>query len=226
MRNPSRFILAFFPLGVSMKSKSPPLSRKRPVQERSRQTVKAILQATAQVLVQRGYESTTTGAVAERAGASIGTLYQYFPNKESLVAALVEEHVHEVLSLVEAALARYASEPLPVLLGAIVRASLDAHQLNPPLHKVLIEQVPREGKLGDALGISERVTDRIQAGLQERYPVLSPERIRLVSFMLETTVEALTHRAVIENPQWLTTGLLETEAVDLLLPYLTQSLNK
>lgn len=210
--------------GMPMKSKTSASSRKQPVQERSRQTVRVILQATSQVLVQRGYEGTTTGAVVERAGVSIGTLYQYFPNKESLVAALIDEHVHDVLTLVETALAKHASDPLPAVLRAVIKVSLEAHRLSPELHKVLIEQVPREGKLGAALDISDRLTGMLQLHLQKRCAHLAPSRIRLISFVVETTVEALTHRAIIEGPRWLTTGALETEALNLLLPYLTQAL--
>lgn len=209
-----------------MKSKTSASPRKQPVQERSRQTVKAILQATSQVLVQRGYEGTTTGAVVERAGVSIGTLYQYFPNKESLVAALIEEHVHEVLTLVETALTRRASDPLPAALRAVIKASLDAHRLNPELHKVLIEQVPREGKLAAALGISDRLAEMLHQHIKKRCAHLQQPRIRMISFVVETTVEALTHRAIIEGPRWLTTGGLEAEAMDLLLPYLTQALEE
>ncbi|WP_238947748.1 TetR family transcriptional regulator [Caldimonas brevitalea] len=156
---------------------------------------------------------------------SIGTLYQYFSNKEALVAALIEEHVQDVLTLVETALAKHASEPLPAVLRALIKASLDAHRLNPELHKVLIEQVPREGALAAAMGISERLTEMLRTHLRERCPGLPPSRIRLVAFVAESTVEALTHRAIIEGPRWLTTGALEAEAMDLLLPYLTHSLS-
>lgn len=207
-----------------MKPTIAPSSRKRPSQERSRQTVRAILEATSQVLVQRGYEGTTTGAVVERAGVSIGTLYQYFPNKESLVAELIEGHIRELLALVETALANHVSSSLPVALRALIKASLDAHRLDPQLHKVLIEQVPREGTLGEAMGISDRLTDLLQAHIQRRFPRLPRSRIRLAAYVVETTVEALTHRAIIEAPRWLTSGTLEQEAMDLLLPYLTHTL--
>lgn len=207
-----------------MKPTTALLSRKQPTQERSRQTVKAILEATSQVLVQRGYEGATTGAVVERAGVSIGTLYQYFPNKESLVAALIDGHVREVLAVVEETLAEHASAVLPTVLRAVIKASLDAHRVNPALHKVLSEQVPREGALADAICISNRLTDLLQTHLQERCPGLPRAQVRLIAFMVETTVEALTHRAVIEAPLWLTTGALEQEAMDLLLPYLTHAL--
>ena len=70
--------------------------RKRPRQARSKATVDTILAATARVLVKQGFDGLTTNAVAEAAGVSIGSLYQYFPNKEALVAALIERHVEEM----------------------------------------------------------------------------------------------------------------------------------
>lgn len=194
--------------------------RKLPVQDRSRHTVEAILEATAQVLVSRGYEKTTTGGVAERAGVSIGTLYQYFHNKESLMASLVDRHVGDVLAMVEAALRRHAQAQPEVLLGAVIRASLDAHRLDPKLHKVLIEQLPRTGKLEKALDLGARLSTLLQDRLQQKFEHLPRARVRMISFVLETTVEALTHRAVIDSPAWLRSGALEAEALALLAPYL------
>ena len=64
--------------------------RKRPLQERSRSTVDVVLEAAAQVLERDGYTATTTDLIAERAGVSIGTLYQYFPNKDAILLALAQ----------------------------------------------------------------------------------------------------------------------------------------
>jgi AcrR family transcriptional regulator len=164
-------------------------------------TVDTLLEATAQVLVSSGYERASTDAIAARAGVSIGTLYQYFPNKASLVAALIRQHVDEVLRLVETALAEHEGSPLESTLRALIRAGIEAHRLNPPLHKVLFEQVPTEQILG-----------------------ISRTRTRTVALVLETSIEALTHRAVVEAPDWLRSGALEKEAVALLTPYLLQAL--
>lgn len=72
--------------------------RKIPVQERSRFTVAAIYQAAAQVLYMNGYEGTTTDLIAEKAGVSIGTLYQYFSSKESIIYGMFEQHMKELTS--------------------------------------------------------------------------------------------------------------------------------
>ena len=198
--------------------------RKQPVQKRSRMTVDTLLEATAQVLVSSGYERASTDAIAARAGVSIGTLYQYFPNKASLVAALIRQHVDEVLYLVETALAEHEGSPLDTTLRALVRAGIEAHRLNPPLHKVLFEQVPTEQILGQAPDVSSRLQAMIEAVLRRKLPGISRTRTRTVALVLETSIEALTHRAVVEAPGWLRSGALEKEAVALLKPYLLQAL--
>ena len=72
--------------------------RKRPRQARSKATVDTILDATTRVLVKQGFDGLSTNAVAAAAGVSIGSLYQYFPNKEALVLALIERHMEEMNS--------------------------------------------------------------------------------------------------------------------------------
>jgi AcrR family transcriptional regulator len=195
--------------------------RKKPVQARSRLTVEAILEATAQVLVAMGYERANTDAIAARAGVSIGTLYQYFPNKESLVAALIRNHVDEVIRLVEGALAETQDAPTEVALAAMVHAGIEAHRLDPSLHKVLFEQVPRDQVLGEALDVSSKLQAMVEAFLLRKAPDVPRTRVRIVALVLETTVEALTHRAVVEAPDWLRSGELEKEAVELLRLYLS-----
>lgn len=198
-------------------------ARKVPVQDRSRRTVEAILQAACQVLVRCGYERATTGAIAERAGVSIGTLYQYFPNKESLVASVIEVHFKEVVAIVESALQTHRDSPLDILLLAIIRSSLDAHRLQPDLHKVLIEQAPRVGLYAQTIELSEQLSSLLREHLAKHFPSIPVPRLQMLAFIIETTVEALTHRAVIEYPQWLTSGELEAEAFSLLDPYIRQA---
>ena len=75
--------------------------RKTPTQARSTGTVDAVLEATLQVLLSVGKERLTTTRVAERAGVSVGTLYQYFPNKSSLLQAALKRHMDEVAAAIE-----------------------------------------------------------------------------------------------------------------------------
>src|SRR5262249_7474993 len=75
--------------------------RKLPVQERSRVTVEALLEATARILVKEGFDAASTNRIAAVAGVSVGSLYQYFPSKESLVAALIDRHNQQIMQAVQ-----------------------------------------------------------------------------------------------------------------------------
>jgi AcrR family transcriptional regulator len=107
--------------------------RKTPVQARSTVTVEAIAEATIQVLLSHGTDRLTTTKVAERAGVSVGTLYQYFPNKQSLLFALLEDHLDKVSAAVEDACARARHLPLAAMVQAVVQAFVDAKMQRPDI---------------------------------------------------------------------------------------------
>src|SRR5580692_6581184 len=121
--------------------------RKNPSQERSRLTVDALLEATARILVREGFDKASTNRIAEVAGVSVGSLYQYFPGKEALVVAVIERHNQEIMQTVRGELADVASQPLQQGVRKLVAVAVKAHRVNPRLHRVLAEQIPRVGKL-------------------------------------------------------------------------------
>jgi AcrR family transcriptional regulator len=100
--------------------------RKTPVQTRATATVEAISEATIQVLLKEGVTRLTTTRVAERAGVSVGTLYQYYPNKQALLQAVLAEHLDRVASTVEAACAEARDLPLADMIKNVVEAFVDA----------------------------------------------------------------------------------------------------
>lgn len=100
--------------------------RKTPVQARATVTVEAICEATIQVLLSQGADRLTTTRVADRAGVSVGTLYQYYPNKQSLLFAVMEDHMEKVAAAVKAACERACHKPLREMIKEIVEAFVDA----------------------------------------------------------------------------------------------------
>ena len=100
--------------------------RKTPVQARSTASVDAILEATLQVLLEVGKERLTTTRVAQRAGVSVGTLYQYFPNKSALLQALLRKHFDGVLEAVERACREQAGKTPEEMATALIHAFLAA----------------------------------------------------------------------------------------------------
>lgn len=100
--------------------------RKSPVQARSIASVEAILKATIQVLLKAGKERLTTTLVAARAGVSVGTLYQYFPNKSALLRAALQRHMNEIGSAVERSCREQEGSSLEKMATALVTSFLEA----------------------------------------------------------------------------------------------------
>jgi AcrR family transcriptional regulator len=111
--------------------------RKQPVQQRSTATVTAILDATIQVLTAIGKERLTTTRVAERAGVSVGTLYQYFPNKRSLLQATLRRHLIAVTEAVERACELHKGESLCEMVTAIADTFFHAKMKEPKVSLAL-----------------------------------------------------------------------------------------
>lgn len=100
--------------------------RKLPVQARSAVTVDALHVATIQVLVHEGLKRCTTTRVAARAGTSVGSLYQYYPNRDALLRAVLEQHLNGIADAVEAACAASRGRGVAEMAEAVVQAYLDA----------------------------------------------------------------------------------------------------
>ena len=177
--------------------------RKTASQERSRRTVDALLEAAARILVKEGYDKASTNRIADVAGVSIGSLYQYFPGKEAIVAAVTDRHAQELSELLRATLLKAATRPVDAAVGDLVSVSIDAHRLNPDLHRALSEQVPRIGRPQDAVTLDARVTPLIREYLEARHDELAVVDLDVATFISLTTVEALTHAAVLHRPDML-----------------------
>jgi AcrR family transcriptional regulator len=141
----SLLILALMARKMARKPLTNP--RKNASQERSRATVDALVEATARILVKEGFDKASTNRIAEVAGVSVGSLYQYFPGKEALVVAVIERHNQEIMQTVRGELAEVASQPLQQGVRKLVAMAVKAHRVDPKLHRVLAEQIPRVGKL-------------------------------------------------------------------------------
>ena len=142
--------------------------RKTASQKRSQATVEALLDATARVLTRVGYDRASTNRIAATAGVSVGSLYQYFPNKEALVASLVARHNREMLALLGDALKEVASLDLGTAIAKLVRAAVDAHLVDPDLHRVFDEQVPRTGQLAKIEALEGETFRLVRGYLEQR----------------------------------------------------------
>jgi AcrR family transcriptional regulator len=197
--------------------------RKKPVQARSQRTVEAILKAAAQVFTRRGYAGTTTNHIAERAGVSIGSLYEYFPSKDALLVALMESHLREgeeVLARAEGEIAAGTGD-LTTVVRYLVRAMVELHARDRELHRILFEEAPLPRALRRTLlEMEDRITDRVER-LLAGYPEVKVADPALAAAIVVQTVEALTHKLVVHDRRAHDLDAYVEEIVRLVIRYLT-----
>jgi AcrR family transcriptional regulator len=189
------------PKVVEMPRKISNLPRKEASQGRSRATVEALLDATARVLVREGYDRTSTNRVAQIAGVSVGSLYQYFPSKEALVAAVIERHNNEMMQIVRQALGKVALSPIEIAARELVSVMINAHRVDPKLHRILAEQTPRVGRLQNIERVEQEALALVRAYLDAHSGEVGVEDLDLAAFFCVTIVEALTHAAIVHRPE-------------------------
>jgi AcrR family transcriptional regulator len=193
--------------------------RKQPTQKRSQETVDAILSATAQVLVKRGYEGANTNRIAEAAGVSVGSLYQYFPSKEALIAALIERHSEAMWQLIMERMMKMAAAPMAEAVREVIGALFEAHATEPKLSKVLREQTPRVGALRHINDINQRCIELVKVNLEGRKGEILPKDPGMAAHVIVHIVDALAH-AALERPADLQSGALQEETCAAVLRYL------
>jgi AcrR family transcriptional regulator len=177
--------------------------RKTAVQARSRATVDALIEGTARILVKEGFDKASTNRIAEAAGVSVGSLYQYFPSKEALVVAVIERHRSAIAQAVRGELAVAIDLPVAQGVRALVAAAVKGHRVDPALHRVLAEQVPRVGRLEKTQAFDRSNFALFRSFLERHEDELRVDDIDLATFVCVTSIEALTHNAVLHRPDML-----------------------
>jgi AcrR family transcriptional regulator len=197
--------------------------RKHASQERSRATVDALVEATARILVREGFDKASTNRIAEVAGVSVGSLYQYFPGKEALVAAVIERHHRDIMKVVRVALDEVAVQPIEKAVRRLVAVAIEAHRIDPKLHRVLAEQIPRTGRLENVEVFDRDIYALFKAYLERHSGEFRNVDVGLATFVCVTSIEALAHTAVLHGAEAFTdeaVGTLIDEATRLVVGYL------
>jgi AcrR family transcriptional regulator len=214
-------LLAFLQLAFVPPRTQP---RKRPRQARSRFTVEAILEAAAHVFERHGYAAGTTNRIAERAGVSIGSLYQYYPNKDAVLVALVGRHLDEAVAALGPVMTGLQDDPPPLADGIrrLVEVMVALHQERPALHRVLFEEAPRPPALRRRLAALQAAsTAGVASYLRVCGDQLAPERDPdLAARMVAQVIETVTHDLVIRPEDEVSTDTYVSETVALLTGYL------
>jgi AcrR family transcriptional regulator len=185
--------------------------------------VDVLLKATARVLVKHGYEGLNTNRIAEVAGVSVGSVYQYFPNKEALVVRVMERHHEKIRAIVIDHLSRLQEATLETVVATLVRAMLDAHRVEPKLHQVFMEQVPRLGALKRLRDQHAAYEPLVTAWLEAHQEQIGVDDPRAATWLLIAAVDGVLNRVVTERPSWLGEAQLEREISSLITRYLSRT---
>jgi AcrR family transcriptional regulator len=193
--------------------------RRRPRQARAQATVEAIVKATARVLVEEGYDRASTNRIAQAAGVSIGSLYQYFPSKEALVAALVDNHLERMREVLDRALASDPPTNLAERARRLVRGMMGAYRVDPQLHHVLCQEVPKIGELQKVYGFEQHLAEVCRRHL------FASDRLRLTDvdravFLLVNAVPGVIRAAIQSDPLAQGDDRLADDLTDMIVRYL------
>lgn len=194
--------------------------RKQPLQQRSQRTRQRILDAAARVFADHGYAAGTTNRIAERADLSIGSLYQYFPNKDAILVELMTAHLNAGIAITKNHFAAGLPDSLEDTLRLFVRATIDNHRDAPRLHRVLFEEAPRPPEILRLLHESETDIVTTTQVVLAAHPDVGVADTDTAARLVVAAIESLVHR-LIASPTPIAVAPFEDELVAMLTRYLT-----
>lgn len=196
--------------------KKPP--RREPKQLRSQQTVEAILDAVTRILKKQGIDAVTTNRIAVAAGVSIGSVYQYFPDKRAIYRALLDRHIAEIGRVTESTLAAHADASLKELISTMIDAMIELHADETELHELLFREAPRQK---NELVFQEQIRGAWKlALLAKKSELRRPKDIDAIVFVLTQIVESMAHAAILKRPSRLALATVKEETLRASMAYL------
>jgi AcrR family transcriptional regulator len=191
--------------------------RKVPAQKRSQATVDAIIQASTYILMKSGWGGFTTNAIAERAGVNISSLYQFFKNKEAIIAEIQRRHAEETRADLHEVLQNLPEQStFRETLTLLVQVLIKKHQVAPEVHKVLMEEIPRTARcvLDEDAARREQLLSKLHPFMKN---IPDPD---LAIYVIGIAMDAIIHQITTSRPSLLDEERLVTELVTLLERYL------
>lgn len=177
------------------------IMRKKPQQARSKRAVTDLIEATAKVIAERGLEQTTTNHIAKRAGVSVGSLYQYFADKDELVKAVMLELSREIMVAVDATLANLMEEDTSAVVHGLLTAALDAMEKKPQLYLELTRRWGQQRSLAGVNALEEHMMEACRRYILRHYKRLQVENLPAVLFVIiNATLFTVMRHLSLPNP--------------------------
>ncbi|WNG16881.1 TetR/AcrR family transcriptional regulator [Cystobacter fuscus] len=195
-------------------------ARKQPSQARSKALVDALIQTAARILLREGWQALTTNRIARAAGVSVGSLYQYFPNKEALLLALVERIADEMTAHLIELGTSLQDASVDEGIATLVRVALDVSRRDAPLYRAVLVELPRQSTLELFDRVNRRLADALAEWLAARRDELDVVDPSLTAHILVTSLDALTDHTLLFRPELLDSPRFERELRALVSGYL------
>jgi AcrR family transcriptional regulator len=195
--------------------------RKQPQQARAQETVRAILEATVQILDREGLDAATTTRIAEVAGVSIGSLYQYFSHRDAVLKALQDREFERTLSMMQNVLADVHLDEAPdKTVTDVLRALAELYMESPGLHRVLAIEGLRVAKAENVHAFDLRVIDLVRHFLTATKAPIARSNLEAAAFVVYQSVRATMLAYLLERPPGLDKEGLIEELGELVRRYL------
>ncbi|MBC2778975.1 TetR/AcrR family transcriptional regulator [Parasphingopyxis marina] len=196
--------------------------RKIPQQQRAQFTVDCILRAAESIIVKSGYDAATTNHIAEVAGVSIGSLYQYFASKEAIAAALVESAVMNATEVLRDCLIENMAKPLEESAREIIRAILETRKQYSFIFLRLPREVPKLGRLSRNVTTEKFLYNTIRAYYQHHRSEIEVEDLEVAMFVAEHIIVGSIDAYIDNNSPSITDEQLVEQLSDAFVKYLTK----
>jgi len=200
---------------------APEPRRNKPHQARSRATVEVILDATIRIFEQEGADAATTSRIAEVAGVSVGTLYQYFGNRDAILYALQDREFERASSMMQRVLTNPAGASDQAIARSVVEELFRLYRAAPALHRVLAVEGLRVTPAERVQAFDARIVGTIKAFLQLAKPRIRRDHLDAAAFVTYQSVRAAMLAYLIEAPAGVNEAALVDELTDLVVRYLT-----
>ncbi|KUI12200.1 TetR family transcriptional regulator [Mycolicibacterium acapulense] len=175
--------------------------RRAPRQERSRAMVDRILDAGEQVLIAHGFDGASTNRIASAAGISPGSLYQYFPNKDAIAAAVIDRFSDQLSARVAARVSERLDRPAPDYVRESIAGLVDALDVHPEFLRAVMEHTPRLGAESKLVAFEQRIGELTIAYLTiNKRQVRADASLDVSAWMLVRMVEHLCVRYILDQP--------------------------
>ena len=204
---------------VKQNARRPSIRRRKPSQERAKVTVDAMLDAAVELLKRGGASSITTNRIAETAGVSIGSVYQYFPNKNALFVALHEKHLGLVVEVIRRRITESIDRSLEYLVESLVEGMVEVHTVDTELSELLGSEVPH--RADGTVDFSIRFHEAFRTALAPHTASLGTKiDLDIRAFVMANMVDALGHAVVLRRPRGLSLARAKAESGKAILAYL------